>query len=78
VGQDRVQRILGEHLKKYGCEVEFSTELKSFEQLNDGVVAHLTKTEGGTEINEDLRVPYLVGADGARSALIVTTIFYHR
>jgi 2-polyprenyl-6-methoxyphenol hydroxylase-like FAD-dependent oxidoreductase len=56
--------ILSEHFNKYGGKVEYNTELKTLEQYDDHVVAHLVNTRNGTEIKEDVRVSYLVGADG--------------
>jgi 2-polyprenyl-6-methoxyphenol hydroxylase-like FAD-dependent oxidoreductase len=78
LGQDRFQGILREHLKKYGCEVEFGTKLQSLEQFDNDVVAHLIKIEGETEVNEDVRVQYLVGADGGRSELTFISMIYGR
>ncbi|KAJ3846283.1 FAD binding domain-containing protein [Lentinula lateritia] len=70
LGQYRQQSILHRHLKKYGCEVEFHTELRSFEQSDDHVLAHIIKKNpDGAEIPEEIKVPYLVGADGAHSTI---------
>ncbi|KAJ4492013.1 FAD binding domain-containing protein [Lentinula edodes] len=70
LGQYRQQSILHRHLKKYGCEVEFHTELRSFEQSDDHVLANIMKKNpDGAEILEKIKVPYLVGADGAHSTI---------
>ena len=47
--------------------MELGCSLASFEQEEDGVVAHLMKTKDGKEIKEIAKFSYLVGADGARS-----------
>ncbi|CCM01287.1 uncharacterized protein FIBRA_03336 [Fibroporia radiculosa] len=41
LGQFLAEEILRTHLKRYGCEVELSTELMSFEQHDDHVTAHI-------------------------------------
>ncbi|KAJ3902583.1 FAD binding domain-containing protein [Lentinula edodes] len=70
LGQYRQQSILHRHLKKYGCEVEFHTELRSFEQSDDDVLANIMKkSPDGAEIPEEIKIPYLVGADGAHSTI---------
>ena len=62
LGQDSSCAILRDHLKKYGVEVELSTELVDLKQDEAGV--DVTLTRGGKE--EKLRVKYLVGAVGAK------------
>ncbi|GAV99130.1 protein [Lentinula edodes] len=70
LGQHRQQSILHRHLKKYGCEVEFHAELRSFKQYDDHVLATIIKRSfDGTEIPEVIKVPYVVGADGAHSTI---------
>lgn len=70
LGQYRQQSILHRHLKKYGCEVEFHTELRSFEQSDDHVLANIVKkSPDGAEIPEAMKVLYLVGTDGAHSTI---------
>ncbi|CCM01286.1 uncharacterized protein FIBRA_03335 [Fibroporia radiculosa] len=66
LGQFLAEEILRNHLKKYGCEVELSTELKSFEQHDDHVTAHIVKRNGQEEIEETVTCNWLVGADGAK------------
>src|SRR6266705_2415561 len=41
LGQDDNERIMGEHLRKYGVAVQWNTELVSFEQSSDRVTATL-------------------------------------
>ncbi|KAF8827023.1 hypothetical protein HHX47_DHR5000984 [Lentinula edodes] len=70
LGQHRQQSILHRHLEKYGCEVEFHAELRSFKQYDDHVLATIIKrSSDGTEIPEEIKVPYVVGADGAHSTI---------
>lgn len=58
------------HVERLGCPIEFSTELRSFEQVDDGVIAHIFKVNGsGVEVGEVVKYQYLVGADGARSTV---------
>ena len=64
LGQDSSCAILRDHLKKYGVEVELSTELVDLKQDEAGV--DVTLTRGGKE--EKLRVKYLVGAVGAKGS----------
>ncbi|KAF9068406.1 FAD binding domain-containing protein [Rhodocollybia butyracea] len=68
LGQNLHQQILREHiLADYGVEVELGTELRSFEQYADHVVAHTVKTLDSKE--ENFNVDWLIGADGARSVV---------
>ncbi|KAJ3933153.1 MAG: FAD binding domain-containing protein [Lentinula lateritia] len=70
LGQHRQQSILHRHLEKYGCQVEFHTELRSFKQYDDHVLATIIKrSSDGTEVPEEIKVPYVVGADGAHSTI---------
>ncbi|MEV7579616.1 FAD-dependent monooxygenase [Streptomyces erythrochromogenes] len=62
--QYETERILDEHLARWGTAVERGTELVSFSQDADGVTSRL-RTPAGAE--EELRTRYLVGCDGAHS-----------
>ncbi|MEC4574845.1 FAD-dependent monooxygenase [Streptomyces virginiae] len=62
--QYETERILGEHLGRWGTAVERGTKLVSFGQDADGVTSRL-HTPSGAE--EELRTRYLVGCDGAHS-----------
>jgi 2-polyprenyl-6-methoxyphenol hydroxylase-like FAD-dependent oxidoreductase len=64
--QDEVERILTDHLERIGGRVERSTDLTGFETTDNGVVASLRALDGGNEIVE---CGYLVGCDGAHSAV---------
>jgi 2-polyprenyl-6-methoxyphenol hydroxylase-like FAD-dependent oxidoreductase len=63
--------ILRRHLEKFSCFVETGTELRSFEQSDEGVTAVLAKNE----ILETVDTKWMIGADGAKGvphALIAT------
>ncbi|MEU6199665.1 FAD-dependent monooxygenase [Streptomyces sp. NPDC047061] len=64
--QYEVERIVEEYVNGLGTVVERGTELLSFAQDPDGVTARL-RTASGAE--EELRVRYLVGCDGAHSTV---------
>ena len=63
-GQDRYERVLVAKAKEFGCDVRFSTRLRSLSQDGDGVAAVI---ENGTGQQLTVRANYLVGADGASS-----------
>lgn len=67
LGQAKAEEVLREHLAKYGCYVERSTELRTFEQHTDRVVAHLVKQLGDEETTEIVVCHWLAGTDGAKS-----------
>ncbi|KAE9384847.1 hypothetical protein BT96DRAFT_929091 [Gymnopus androsaceus JB14] len=70
VMQERQELILRSAiLRDYGVQVELSTELLSFEEHEDHVVAHIVKRSGGEEKQETVSVHFLVGADGGRSTV---------
>jgi len=54
--------ILRRHLEKFSCSVEAGTELRSFEQSDEGVTAVLAKNG----IVETFETKWMVGADGAK------------
>jgi len=64
--QYETERLLGERLTSLGVEVERGVELERFTQDDDGVTARLEHRSGETE---SARAQYLVGADGAGSAV---------
>ena len=66
LGQPSLEGILRSHLEKYGCSVELGTELVSFEDEGERVLAKLVKRKGGEEISETFEASYLIGADGAK------------
>ncbi|WP_395366170.1 FAD-dependent monooxygenase [Streptomyces sp. YH02] len=64
--QYETERLLEEYVAGLGTTIERGTELVSFVQDPDGVTALLRTASGWTE---ELRVPYLIGCDGARSVV---------
>ncbi|RSS83101.1 FAD-dependent monooxygenase [Streptomyces sp. WAC06614] len=64
--QYETERVLEEFLHTFGTRIERGTELVGFDQDTDGVTSRLT-TPGGGE--EEVRSAYLVGCDGAHSAV---------
>lgn len=65
--QDQTEPIMLAQAEKHGAEVRFGTELVSFEQDDDGVTARLLDLR--TERTTEIRVQYLVAADGNRSPI---------
>jgi 2-polyprenyl-6-methoxyphenol hydroxylase-like FAD-dependent oxidoreductase len=66
LGQDDNERILGERLRDWGLDVQWSTELVALEQRADHVAATIRQPDGRTRT---LTVGYVAGCDGARSAV---------
>ncbi|MCX5174796.1 FAD-dependent monooxygenase [Streptomyces virginiae] len=62
--QYETERILDEHLSRFGTAVERGTELVSFGQDADGVTCRLRAASGA---EEEVRTRFLVGCDGAHS-----------
>ncbi|EIW78209.1 hypothetical protein CONPUDRAFT_127729 [Coniophora puteana RWD-64-598 SS2] len=71
LGQNMTEHHLRAQIAKYEVYVELGTELRSFEQDANGVTVHLIKKQQGSEqeVDETVRAQYLVGTDGARSAV---------
>ncbi|KAE9405399.1 hypothetical protein BT96DRAFT_876700 [Gymnopus androsaceus JB14] len=70
LGQNRHEALVRKHiLADYGCQVELGTELRSFEQHHDHVVAHVIRTVNSKQVEETIIANWLVGADGARSVV---------
>jgi len=64
IPQSLSEKILHEHLKSYGVEVERELDLKKIKQTDDKVTATLKTKYNSDEIVE---CQYLVGCDGAHS-----------
>ncbi|MEU5919539.1 FAD-dependent monooxygenase [Streptomyces sp. NPDC047141] len=64
--QYETERLLEEYVARRGTVIERGTELLSFTQDRDGVTARLRTASGA---DEELRVPYLIGCDGAHSVV---------
>jgi hypothetical protein len=71
VGQDLQEGIIRSVLEKeYGVFVELGSDLQSFEQHADHVIASIVKSrKDEDDIVEQAKVSYLVGCDGAHSRL---------
>ncbi|KAA1469126.1 hypothetical protein DENSPDRAFT_559063 [Dentipellis sp. KUC8613] len=69
LGQDAACRILRDHLKMYGIEVEVATELVSLDQTEELVVGRVVKNTPDEEVEEEVTAKYIVGADGAKGAV---------
>jgi 2-polyprenyl-6-methoxyphenol hydroxylase-like FAD-dependent oxidoreductase len=65
IPQYSTERILREELAAYGVHVDRGVRLADFDQDADGVTATLAGRAG----EETVRVPYLIGADGAHSVV---------
>ena len=66
LGQDDNERIMGEHLHALGIDVQWRTELVSFEQASSHVAATLRQPDGTARV---VTAAYVAGCDGARSAV---------
>ncbi|WP_030204632.1 FAD-dependent monooxygenase [Streptomyces sp. NRRL S-87] len=63
--QYETERVIEEHLARFGTRIERGTELLSFAQDDTGVTSRLRTPDG----EEELRTRYLVGCDGAHSTV---------
>lgn len=66
--QSLLEPVLVEAATKAGAEIRFSTEFVQFEELGDGMVT--TLRDRVTKKEYTIKSQYLVGADGARSAVL--------
>lgn len=66
LGQDDNERILGDHLRTQGAEVQWNTELVGLQQAGDHAEATLRMPDGSTR---SVRAAWVAGCDGARSAV---------
>lgn len=64
--QYETERLLEDHLARFGTGVERGVELVSFTQDADGVLSRIRTAEGG---EQEVRSRYLVGCDGAHSTV---------
>src|SRR5262245_41902790 len=65
--QDQLEPILRAHAECHGADVRFNTELVSFTQSRDEVVARIRDRSTGAESR--VRAQYLIGADGTQSGV---------
>jgi 2-polyprenyl-6-methoxyphenol hydroxylase-like FAD-dependent oxidoreductase len=66
LGQDDNERIMGEHLRRWGLSVQWNTELVALDQQADHVIATVRDLDGHTRT---IRAAYVAGCDGSRSAV---------
>lgn len=78
LSQERTEAILRSHLEKQGCHVELCTELRSFEQHTDHVIASLVRKDGNEEYSETVVCHWLAGTDGARGNIPFITSYGER
>ncbi|MFD5157202.1 FAD-dependent monooxygenase [Streptomyces hawaiiensis] len=64
--QYETERIIEEHLARFGTGIERGVELLGFTQDEDGVVSRIVTASGA---REELRSRFLVGCDGAHSTV---------
>lgn len=74
IPQSETERVLLEHLRAQGLEVEWNRQLAGLENTDGGVKAQIgpaVDPEGDTEVSPDetLEVDYLVGSDGPHSTV---------
>ncbi|HEX6563270.1 MAG TPA: FAD-dependent monooxygenase [Chthoniobacterales bacterium] len=62
--QSETERILGDHLRRNGLQIERQTTLTGFEQTDFAVFARIALPDGR---QEELTVDWLLGCDGAHS-----------
>ena len=67
LGQDENERLLGEHLRQFGVEVQWNTELVALEQTPTHVSA--TITDGRRQHADRSTRRYVAGCDGGRSGV---------
>ncbi len=66
--QDLVEPILLQAARERGSDISFSTELLSFEQNEQDVIAHVRDRVSGEE--RTINASYMIGADGANSTVV--------
>ncbi len=70
IPQDQTEKILADHLVENGVAIERNKELLSFVDDADGVSASVACTAGDGSIEtEIIKAKYLIGCDGAHSAV---------
>jgi len=67
--QSRTEQILLDYLSRHSHSVEWQTELVVFTQTLQGVTATLKRCDGEHEQREQVQAEWIVGADGAKSAV---------
>ena len=65
--QDQLEPILRAQAERHGADVRFDTELVTFTQTHDAVLARIRDRSTGVE--SSIRAQYIVAADGTRSGI---------
>ncbi|MDB5808042.1 MAG: pcpB [Betaproteobacteria bacterium] len=66
LGQDDNERIMGEHLRTFGVDVQWNTELTALRQEPGHVTATLKQPDGSSR---EVTAAYVAGCDGGHSAV---------
>jgi len=69
LGQHRHEKILRSHLEAMGISVECGSELRTFKEEGDHILADVVRHLDGQEVIEQIKTPYLIGMDGAHSVV---------
>lgn len=68
--QSETERLLTEHLRSLGVQIERGTELLSFENSPEGVTAQLRQNSGpNSGLTQSIPARWLIGCDGAHSVV---------
>ena len=68
--QSETERLLTEHLRSLGVQIERGTELLSFENSPEGVTAQLRHNSGpAAGVTQSIPARWLIGCDGAHSVV---------
>jgi 2-polyprenyl-6-methoxyphenol hydroxylase-like FAD-dependent oxidoreductase len=66
LGQDDNERIMGAHLRTWGVDVQWNTEVVALRQHADHVTTTIKDADGTTR---EITAAYVAGCDGARSSV---------
>ncbi|EIW77934.1 monooxygenase [Coniophora puteana RWD-64-598 SS2] len=69
LGQQTLERLLRKHIDAYGVQTELGVELRTIEQDENRVRAHVVRRDGDNEVEDVIEAAYLIGADGAKGAV---------
>jgi 2-polyprenyl-6-methoxyphenol hydroxylase-like FAD-dependent oxidoreductase len=67
--QSETERLLTEHLRSLGVQIERGTELLSFENSPQGVTAQLRHNSSAAGVTQSIPARWLIGCDGAHSVV---------
>jgi 2-polyprenyl-6-methoxyphenol hydroxylase-like FAD-dependent oxidoreductase len=66
LGQDDNERLMGDHLRRFGVDIQWNTELIALQQESTHVTATIREADGSTR---QIVATYVAGCDGGRSAV---------